>query len=305
MSRQPHLYRPFLNRLDAFVVALPGVERGETDAVHGAREASRRLRETLPLLGLDQETCSKLNRDLRKVTRHLGAARELAVLLLLVGELQHDRRYPLTALDQIGAAVASAHTAARPRLANKLRRVKLERLARRLRRAAEHLEAADARSPRTDTRRASSWALDARLTQRASRLRSAIEAAGAVYAPERVHDVRVGLRRLRYAAELSAEARQQRSGASIAALTATQDVLGRLHDLEALIAWGRDLQASSSPPDLAASRALGLLARTVEDRCRQLHARYMSDRPNLIAIANRLGARHSHPAPLRCRAATS
>jgi CHAD domain-containing protein len=120
-----------------------------------------------------------------------------------------------------------------------------------------------------------------------------------------VHEVRIGLKKLRYAVELSAEARRQRPSASIAALKAAQELLGRLHDLEVLIEWGRDLQASSSPPDLAASHALGLLARSVEDRCRQLHARYMSDRPSLIAIANRLGARYSHPAPLRRRAAAS
>jgi CHAD domain-containing protein len=305
MDYPPHLYEPFLKRLDALVGELPGIERGKINAVHDARVATRRLREALPLLGLNHETGSRLDRDLRKVTRELGAVRELDVLALLIAELQHDRRYPLAALEQIGAAVASAHTAARARLANKLPRAKLERLARSLRRAAERLEPADNRPLRTETRRAWLWALDARLAQRASRARSAIDAAGAIYVPGRVHEVRIGLKKLRYAAELSAEARRQRPSTSIAALKSAQDMLGRLHDLEVLIAWGRDLQASSPAPDLAASRALGLLARTVEDRCRQLHARYMSDRPNLIAIANRFGARRSHPAPLRNRAAAS
>jgi CHAD domain-containing protein len=305
MNQVPRLYGPFLKCLDVLVKELPGIERGKIDAVHNARVASRRLREALPLLGLDQATASRLDRDLRRVTRQLGAVRELDALVLLVGELQRDRRYPLAALEQIGAAVASAQTAARAHLANKIPRAKLERLARRLRRAAKHIEAADNRSRQADTHRAGLWALDARLAHRASKVRSAIEAAGAVYIAGRVHSVRIGLKKLRYAAELSADARQQRPGASIASLKTAQEVLGRLHDLEVLIAWGRDLQASSSPSDLAKSGPLALLARIVEDRCRQLHARYMSDRPNLIAIANRFGARRSHLTSLGRRAAAS
>jgi hypothetical protein len=45
-----------------------------------------------------------------------------------------------------------------------------------------------------------------------------------------------------------------------------------------------------SSPDLTAWRDLGSLVHVVENDCRQLHARYMRDRTELIAIADRMGA---------------
>ena len=56
---------------------------GDVAALHRARVASRRLRELLPMLQLDHDKSRKLRPTLRKVTRRLGAVRELDVLLLL------------------------------------------------------------------------------------------------------------------------------------------------------------------------------------------------------------------------------
>src|SRR5262249_17508857 len=137
--------------------------------------------------------------------------------------------------------------------------------------------------------RAPSWALDARLAHRAAAVRNAIAMAGALYAPEPLHDVRITIKKLRYAAELSHES-GARLTAGVNGLKAAQELLGRLHDGEVLIAAGRELQASLFPPDLSTWRGLNLLVHAIEDDCRQMHARYMRDRTRLLAIADRLGA---------------
>jgi CHAD domain-containing protein len=108
--------------------------------------------------------------------------------------------------------------------------------------------------------------------------------------PEYLHDVRIALKKLRYAAELLRETRHDRTSADLRVLKGAQDVLGRLHDLEVLLEWVRQVQASLSTPDLTAWRDLGSLAHAIEDDCRLLHARYMRDRARLTAIADRMGA---------------
>ena len=83
---------------------------------------------------------------------------------------------------------------------------------------------------------------------------------------------------------------RKRIVADIAVLKAAQDLLGHLHDFEMLLVRAREVQATLSPPDLRAWQGLGSLMNVVECECRQLHARYMRDRTDLVAIANRMGA---------------
>jgi CHAD domain-containing protein len=296
----------FQQRLDAFTRRLGLIHEGDLQAVHSTRVASRRLRELLPILELDADTTRNLGRRLRHVTRRLGVVRELDVLTLMLQELDGNRRYSSTALNEVGAAVADTRTTARQRLARILPLAKMERLASRLERAARHLGQDDENVHR---RRAPGleqswlWALEARVARRATGVRSAIEDAGGVYVPQRLHDVRIALKKLRYGAELLAEARCQRATADLAAFKKAQDVLGRLHDLEALAERGRDVQMSLSPPDLTAWRELGSFVHAAEDDCRPLHARYMHDRIKLLAIADRMGAAKPHAAPVTREAA--
>jgi CHAD domain-containing protein len=286
-------YRPFQKRLDAFTLQARSIYGSELEALHQTRVASRRLRELLPVLGLDGDTARTLSRRLKKVTKQLGSVRELDVLMLTIQEFRRNARYSSTALKQLGAAVEEARVAARTRLKAKLPFAKLQRLARQLKRAAKQ-QAWDCHRVHEGSAHRSThawvWALDARVTHRASGVRSTIEAAGAVYVPQRLHDVRIALKKLRYAMELAADARQQRASREVAVLKTVQDLLGRLHDLQMLIERGRHAQASLSLTP-AASRHFELLARALEDDCRVLHARYMQHRPQLLAIADRAGAR--------------
>jgi len=276
-------------RLAAFAGEWTAVEQGSVEALHRTRVASRRLRELVALIPLDRASNRTLKRQLRKVTRQLGAVRELDVLVDLIDEFDRSRRYSPNVMATLRWTVDRTRATARARLTAKLPAGKLERLVNRLERA---IDATSNDDGGREARARRQWqsALDARLARRAAGVRAAIDIAGALYAPEPLHHVRIALKKLRYAAELAQPARRRRLRADVADLKAAQDLLGRMHDYEVLIAAGRDLQASLDPPVLATWRELKRLVHDLEDDCRQMHARYMRDRSRLIAIADRFGA---------------
>jgi CHAD domain-containing protein len=250
--------------------------------------ASRRLREILPVLGLEAPTCQNLCHRLKKVTRRLGAVREEDVLIALISELGQPRYSP-AALTEIAEPVGRARAEAQLRLVDRLPPGKMNGLADRLELAADQLQLDDERSQRRrQHRQAWLWALDARAARRAGQARSVIDAVGGVYVPGRLHGVRIAVKKFRYSLELVAEARNRRTTADIGALKAAQDILGRLHDVEVLIERARHVQASVSPPKLAAWREVGSLVHALEDDCRELDARYRQLSPKLITIADRV-----------------
>jgi CHAD domain-containing protein len=178
----------------------PGVEASNVNAIHRTRVATRRLREVLPILELGP-TGVKLNRRLRKLTRRLGPARELDVLLTLLDELVESRRHSQRALDLVkedvlhGRARAATHLAAKDIGAN------LRRVARKLGKALKGLEASHDTAAKA---RAGRSAINARVARRADALKSAVLDAGGVYLPERLHAVRIALKKLRYGGERGA-----------------------------------------------------------------------------------------------------
>jgi CHAD domain-containing protein len=252
-------------------------------------------------LELDRDTARKLNRRFKRVTQQLGIVRELDVLAMLIDELRRSRHYSRAGLTHVGSAVASARDAARQRLADKLSTGKLEKLADRLKRAAKPLEAHDGHHRPDSPAYGWFWALEARMAHRADLVRTAIDGAGAMYDSQKLHAVRIALKKLRYAAELSQETGGRRLTREVARLRAGQDLLGRLHDLEVLVSWGREVEASMSPPSLEGWRKLGALVHAVEDECRQLHARFMRQRSKLLAVASLMSAT-KRPAAGRRRA---
>ena len=277
--------------LKALTRGAKAIDGGDVEAVHSARVASRRLRELLPVIGLESGETARFNRRLKKVTRRLGDVRELDVLMMTIQELGRDSRVSSSALTQMTTAVQTDRTAARHRLNSKLPSGKIARLARRLQRAVERRQADNQPQEHEPARPASThawlWAVDARVTRRAAGVRSAIENAGSMYMPERLHEVRIAVKKLRYAMELAAAARRRRATREIAALKAAQDVLGRLHDLDVLIGRAREEQASQSPPNLVSWREIDSLIDASEDDCRALHADYVHRRGELMAIADR------------------
>jgi CHAD domain-containing protein len=288
-------------RVRRLTATLARLENGDVVALHRARIASRRLRGLLPLLELDRDRGKRLARRLRKVTSRLGAVRELDVLLLLIDELHVSRRPHRAALGRLALTVGKARGRARRRLLRRLPIHELRKIAKRLRGVVDDLREVEASAPRT---RAWRWALDATIVARATRLRDAMANAGAVYLPERLHEVRLAMKKLRYATELGADAAAV-SNPDVSVLRRAQDVLGRMHDREMLIDYVRQEQAALTPPDVTVWREMDALIASLEDDCRRLHARYMRLRVELEAITNNLSAprrRQALPSPSTRRA---
>jgi CHAD domain-containing protein len=273
-------------RVDRFTRVLHAVKQGEVRALHQARVASRRLRELVPMLQLEDGAARKLGRGLRKVTTRLGTVRELDVLLLLIDELHVSGRRGSGGLGRVGVGVSKARDVARKRLFAHLPIAEMSRLARKLDRIAANLQHAERASSKTAVR-SWRWAIDARVASRASRLSAAMADAGALYLPERLHAVRIAVKKLRYAVELSAEAASETAGADLRVLKRGQELLGRVHDLQVLIDRVRQTQASLTPPSVTVWRDLDALMASLEDDCRRLHARYMRTRDALGAVAER------------------
>jgi hypothetical protein len=136
-----------------------------------------------------------------------------------------------------------------------------------------------------------------------------IDNAAGIYLPDRLHAVRIAVKKLRYAIEVVRHvvpARPSRARSSskslrsvngqLAALKRAQELLGRMHDLEILIARTRAVQASPQSPDLRLSGDLDRLVRRLETDCRLLHGHYMASRAPLIEICDRIEAQAARAA---------
>jgi CHAD domain-containing protein len=256
------------------------VDRGDVKAVHQARVASRRLRELLPVLQLDGEEGHKLGRRLRKLTARLGELRELDVLLHAVDELRQSGRFSDRALGKIADEIGRDAAKVREHLIRRTPSREIAAIARKLDRAANDVEL----SASADAVRAFRWAIDARIAKRAQALGDAIADAGALYLPDRLHAVRIALKKFRYALELDAETSGRRTTPDLATLKRLQGLLGRMHDLDVLIDRLRQMEASLPPSDGGLRREVDVLVASIENACRRLHARYVRERALLDAI---------------------
>jgi CHAD domain-containing protein len=282
----------FKKRLDPFVRALSRLEARDAEALHQARVGSRRLRELVPVLELQGDTARKVVQRLRRVTRRLGRLRELDVLQPIIDDLRQTGLHSDEALDRVAAAIAEEASRTRQWLERKLPARKRDRLARTLDDIGRHIDGSRA-ARHTHARDASAWvwAVDARIVRRAKRLATALVDAGALYDATRLHNVRIALKKLRYAVELSADARRVNRAAEIATLKRAQDTLGRLHDFEV---FGDRVQRVREQAAAASSgidvRTFDSLVDAVERECHHMHAAFMSERSELVAIADRLGS---------------
>ena len=267
---------------------LQAVEGGDPHAIHRTRVATRRLRELLPVLRLQGGTARKLGRRLRRVTRRLGALRELDVLLATIDGLSKTSSHSGRMLARVTDDIRRERERAQEELVGRSLVAELERIGRKLEAAVEQLKADEDEPPHDREWR---WAIDARIARRARTLSTAMEEASALYIPERLHVVRIAAKKLRYAVEVGAEASRMDRRAELRVLRRTQDMLGHLHDLQMLIERVRRAQASQDPPDPAAWRQLDDFLADVEQQCRLLHARYVRERSSVRVVCTRLMGR--------------
>lgn len=249
---------------------------GKDVGVHQARVASRRLREALPVLsaGLPHSKAGKAQRKIRRLTQALGAVRELDVTLHLVDEMSEKPGVPRPALAEVRALVIEDRERRREVMLQRLKSVDTDKLTHRL---------AAVRQALLHPGPGHTWraALALRIVKRARRLDKAIDHAGQIYAPEPLHQVRIAAKKLRYSLELADESGAAPCGETLRVIKRIQDALGRLHDLQVLLhhvaAVGAAPRGRRSTPDAG----LAVLSRQIEDECRHLHGRYVSQLPRL------------------------
>jgi CHAD domain-containing protein len=274
-------------RLAALSRTLPGARKGDVQAVHQARVATRRLREALPLVARGR-TGKSLKKSVRKLTRVLGPVRELDVALMNLDQLR-------TSGDMSEAAIARLRqliTEERQRLgAEMVRRISHYNLPKFQKKAVEAARRGPVPAGVRDPRRIA--AAFARAARRAEGLRAAMENAAGIYLPDRLHEVRIAVKKLRYALEIAQDLSGSRATARIGKLKRVQDLLGRMHDLEMLIARTRAVQSRAGAPNLELSADLDRLVRRLENDCRRLHVRYMNERKALRGICDYVTAREA------------
>lgn len=294
MNRSLPLVRLLERRARALRRQLAAAVAGKDTGVHQARVASRRLREALPVLteGLEGTKAGKAQRKVRRLTQALGTVRELDVTLHLIDEMSDRAGVPRAALAEVRALVIEEREQRRTVMLARLETVDTDKLGRRLRSVRQALVAPAA---------GHAWrpALASRVARRARRLERAIDDAGQIYAPEGLHQVRIAVKKLRYALEIADESGAAPCRELLRVMKRVQDALGRLHDFQVLqhhvAAVGAAPRGRRATPDAG----LAILSRLIEDECRHLHGRYVAALPPLREAA--VVARRDIPVRLMAR----
>jgi len=274
MSRTHPLERPFRRYARSFERNLVPATEGAVEPLHQCRVATRRLRELAPLLSaeLGDKAVRKVRLRLRDVGRALGPVRELDVARGLLDELTKDGLTPPDAVVRLRQHIVDLRTEARRGMIDGLDRSRSAKLGKRLREIGDALG--------TGSGGAWSRTLSLRLSRRAQYLARTVEAAGAVYVPDRVHAVRIAAKKLRYTFELAVEAGATRRRVPVRQLKAVQDTLGRLHDIEVLASL---IQAYPLPPPPMPVWVAHVddFRHRLETECRRLHSEFIGDRRQL------------------------
>ena len=259
--------------------------------MHQARVASRRLREVLPVLTAGHERAGRgLRKDVRRVTRAFGAVRELDVAIGHFDEAVAAAEMSAAARATTRRVLQAQRAAALRQARATLTRARLQRLQTRL----DELGVAIATSTTTDAA-AVKATMATRVARRARGVRQAVTGTGVVYMPERLHNVRIAVKRLRYALEAGQEARGVRATAQLTQLKAIQDLLGRAHDLHVLAERIHEVEIGVVQRSRATARDLAALVRALDGECRALHAAFMSRRNGLLTLSAALVTRASAP----------
>lgn len=247
---------------------------GRVDALRRTRVASRRLRESLAVIaavGLRVDT-ARIEREARRLTRALGPVREIDVALQQFDLAARRHRWPRDRRAAVRRSLETLRDRRRRRMTQSLRRFDRAALVARCRQAAEVITAA------TDMR---AWwhALSERIRARATDVTNAIDACGTIYDPERLHTVRIAIKKLRYALEFAGGMPGIALADTIAALIHAQNRFGQLHDVQMLKADIEQLAMSHRRVMLRAM--LRVMADDLERDCRVIHGEILPLLPSL------------------------
>jgi len=250
-------------QVEVLLSHLPGVRDGAVADVHDARVATRRLRELLPLAAAEMRASTRKACELvRDAGRALGTVRELDVLISLSTDLGDVHPHAAGPLAITRSMLLSERDKAARRLVKRLERLDLELLR------------GEVRSSRAAFLPGAGWrrAFGERLAFRALKLGSALTHASGVYMPNRLHRVRIHLKKLRYLAEIAADTGIWRPAHLRRDAGRVQDLLGEMHDRQVLL---ERLDSTDADP---------LLLATLRAEIAHQHRSYLTQRDRLIAM---------------------
>ncbi len=269
-------------RFLALTRALPSARDGDVVAIHQARVATRRVRAALSIVTRGSKG-RKVTKVVCRLTRALGRVRELDVAILSLDEVASDASITREGVDLLRTILKEERERLCADMALGIEHVDLEKLQRKaLAAAREVIEEQEHDVSATQRLKA----VTKRSVRRGLALRAAIDNAGGIYLPDRLHQVRIAVKKLRYVLEIARDLSRSRASARIRTLRSVQDLLGRMHDLEMLIMRIRALQGSDRAPTLKVSAELDRLVRRLETECRQLHVRYMGFKKKLLELCD-------------------
>jgi CHAD domain-containing protein len=256
---------------------LANVREGHDEAVHQARVEIRRAREGLAVLAAAGYGArfERVEKPLRRTGRVLSRLRDAAVIARLIRDL--ESRFPGAAATTAPLRMGALSEASRVR-----RKVvkALERL------PLDEIEAVAAAAPpffsglRTGTRLRA--ALRDHIRERATALQEAVAHAAGIHFSRRLHATRLAAKRLRYSLELADRAGVDRPAGARRTLKELQTTLGDLHDRDVLLERLQDDTAMAT----VTAADLSPLRHFVEAEADHLHARYLEQRPALIAVCD-------------------
>jgi len=302
-TSRDRLWRKRLNELNA---VWPDFVNGQTGALHKTRVASRRIREALPIVAASAPPAKvkKLNKKMCAQTRSLGPIRELDVELDMLEDESKTDGVPGRAIEMVRREAAARRQALRQELADNAPVTDVKKLLRKLERVAtisksgktrKTGEKAEARGNKGKRQNGeidfeTQWrgVLATRLMRRAKGLGAALEDAGPLYVPGRLHAVRIATKKLRYALEIARDAGVSAAMPLVKLLKRHQERLGHLHDLQILLKHVRETEAS--PTVGSRVNDLTTYADTLDRECRKLHAEFVEHRAEVPSVLR--GVRH-------------
>jgi CHAD domain-containing protein len=247
-----------------------GVRDGDSESIHQARIATRRVRAALKMMDRDDTERLEL---CRRLGRMLGTIRELDITHEVFRTLStrvYTASYAIAAARRI---VERDQQQARRRFAKALDHLELQPLL-----SLRERPWITAASLWKDWRRR----IVSETLARQRALCDAMEHAPAVYMPNRVHRARIATKKLRYTLEVT-----QATGISVHTtvmrdLRKIQDLLGRVHDIDVARRVVQRLDGTDKP--IAAE--VPLLDAVLAADCAALHEKYLGRRERIRAACD-------------------
>jgi CHAD domain-containing protein len=259
------------------VQALSAIRAGDAPALRRARVASRRLREMLAVaedMG-GGASARPARRRIRRVTRALGPTRELDVALAELDRAALRHGWSEERLAPLRRWIVKEGKRRSGTLETFMEALDDKKLTRALTRTSRRLSGEDV--PRR-------WqsAIVARAIRRWRAVKTAAEACGTLYAPERLHQLRIAVKKLRYALELAGRTARLDLAASIRSLKRSQRRYGQLHDRQVLLHLATTAAAVGRRTPVRVSAEI--VCDALERDCRALHGAALADTVTLLEL---------------------